>query len=316
MSRLICFLGPSLSAERARALFRCEVRPPAGQGDVWRALEAKPRAIALIDGVFAQRPPVWHHELRSALDAGVTVFGAASMGALRAVELEPFGMIGVGQVFRRYRSGEWNDDADVALLHASAEHAHRPLTVPLVVMRDVAERCPALRGHQRRALRAAAGAQHYTARTWASVAAELPDVDWAAVHAWRRAEGDDLKARDALECLRTAAALVASGAPAALPRTTPLSSLARRERAGRTGGEDATRQALLAAVGAQLGLDADPARVLRRLPRSWPEDRRQSVARVLALDEAALRAPRQLIADAPGPGEAAWLQAPRRRRRR
>ena len=29
-------------------------------------------------------------------------------------------------------SGEWIDDADVALLHASAEHGFRPLTLPLV----------------------------------------------------------------------------------------------------------------------------------------------------------------------------------------
>ena len=32
-------------------------------GDVWRALEDEPRAIALIDGVFEHVPSVWHHEL-------------------------------------------------------------------------------------------------------------------------------------------------------------------------------------------------------------------------------------------------------------
>ncbi|MBX7102103.1 MAG: hypothetical protein K1X89_30590, partial [Myxococcaceae bacterium] len=245
MSGLICFLGPSLEARRARAVARCEVRPPAAQGDVWRALDSRPRAIAIIGGVFAQQPPVWHHELRSALDAGVAVFGAASMGALRAVELEPFGMVGVGEVFRRYRSGAWNDDADVALLHASAEHAHRPLTVPLVVVRDVAEQCPALRPAQRKALVSAAAGQHYTERTWASLAAALPRLEWTAVHAWRREQGDDLKTRDALEFLRTAAAFVASGAPAALPGITPLSSLARQERTGGSGDDDATRQVLL-----------------------------------------------------------------------
>ena len=41
-------------------------------------------------------------------------------------------MVGVGEVFQGYVEGRFVDDADVALLHADSEHAHRPLTVPLV----------------------------------------------------------------------------------------------------------------------------------------------------------------------------------------
>ncbi|MGZ5959233.1 MAG: TfuA-like protein, partial [Myxococcaceae bacterium] len=95
---MIAFLGPSLPAAEARGLGELELRPPARRGDIWRALVRAPRAIALVDGVFEASPSVWHHELRAALDAGVRVFGAASMGALRAAELAAEGMRGVGCV--------------------------------------------------------------------------------------------------------------------------------------------------------------------------------------------------------------------------
>ena len=79
----IAFVGPTLSSAEA-SRFGCEVRPPARQGDVWRALLEHPRALVLIDGVFESTPSVWHHELRAALASGIAVFGASSMGALRA----------------------------------------------------------------------------------------------------------------------------------------------------------------------------------------------------------------------------------------
>jgi hypothetical protein len=54
------------------------------------------------------------------------------MGALRAAELERFGMIGVGEVFLHYSGGFLTDDADVALLHTDADDGWRPLTWPMV----------------------------------------------------------------------------------------------------------------------------------------------------------------------------------------
>jgi hypothetical protein len=128
---IVAFLGPSFSG----ATGGIQRRPPARQGDVWRALHDGAKAIALIDGVFEQAPSVWHHEILDALAEGVPVFGGASMGALRAAELQKFGMVGVGQIFRWYASGEIIDDAEVALLHADAEHQFRPLTIPQVNVR-------------------------------------------------------------------------------------------------------------------------------------------------------------------------------------
>ena len=62
--------------------------------------------IGLVDGRYEDIAAVWHKEILYAIEQGALVFGAASMGALRAAECADFGMIGVGAVFERYRSGE------------------------------------------------------------------------------------------------------------------------------------------------------------------------------------------------------------------
>ena len=54
-----------------------------------------PGAIGVIDGYFDGVPSVWHKEILWALSQGIRVFGGASMGALRAAELDGFGMTGV-----------------------------------------------------------------------------------------------------------------------------------------------------------------------------------------------------------------------------
>ncbi len=124
------FLGPSLPLAEARRLLDAVYLPPARQGDVCRALrDHAPAAIALIDGYFEQVPAVWHKELLWALAQGVRVYGAASMGALRAAELCQFGMVGVGQIFEAYRDGvfpsysaeRFEDDDEVAVSHGPAE---------------------------------------------------------------------------------------------------------------------------------------------------------------------------------------------------
>lgn len=143
----VVFAGPSLprrpDAEWQGLLGRCELRPPARRGDVLAALPLQPRAIVLVDGYYFTMPAVTHKELLYALDAGVRVIGAASLGALRALELAPFGMVGVGEVFARYRSGEIDGDDEVALLHTPAEHGYRPLGVALVEVRHAVDRLAA-----------------------------------------------------------------------------------------------------------------------------------------------------------------------------
>ena len=55
------------------------------------------------------------------MSQGIHVFGSASMGALRAAELWPFGMEGVGVIFESYRDGRLEDDDEVAIAHGPSE---------------------------------------------------------------------------------------------------------------------------------------------------------------------------------------------------
>ena len=90
MSTIHVFLGPSLSWDEAREILPdATFLPPAKAGDVYLAVKRGATVIAIIDGVFEQVPSVWHKEVLYALSLGVHVFGASSMGALRAAELHP-----------------------------------------------------------------------------------------------------------------------------------------------------------------------------------------------------------------------------------
>jgi len=132
---LVVFLGPSLPIADARRLLPARYLGPARCGDVLRARRLAPRAIALVDGVFASSPATWHKEILLALDDGISVYGASSMGALRAAELAPFGMVGVGQIFEAYRDGVYTDDDEVALLHGPAGSNYRELSEAMVNIR-------------------------------------------------------------------------------------------------------------------------------------------------------------------------------------
>lgn len=113
---VIIFTGPSLHPEEAKEILDADYRPPVGRDDILLALEDMPRIIGIIDGVFHQTPAVSHKELLKALDSGVKVVGGSSMGALRASELDDMGMIGIGEVYKSYKSGEIESDDDVAVV--------------------------------------------------------------------------------------------------------------------------------------------------------------------------------------------------------
>ncbi len=292
---ILAFVGPSLS-KVPRGI---SMRPPARQGDLWRALELKPSAIVLIDGVFESVPSVWHHELRAALASGIPVFGAASMGALRAAELAAFGMIGIGQIFRWYRDGVLNDDGAVALLHADREHGYRPLTVPLVNVMHVAR---GLKDGKR--LVRMAREIFYQQRTW-------PEI-WKRFG--RRTPVEDLKALDARECLEAALALVRSKAPRRPVEPLDVSSFVRRRRLVDVHGarlralekdtkltDDGTRALLLAGWARSLGVEPDPKAVkrLERQLRVADASERLRLARVLALEQWVLEHPEQMLPDGP-----------------
>jgi hypothetical protein len=133
--KAVVFVGPSLHGRTLDVRPEIALRPPAAQGDIYRACKLRPQAIGLIDGYFEGVPSVWHKEVLWALSQGIVVYGSASMGALRAAELDVFGMTGIGAIYDWYRSGVIEDDDEVALLHGPAEAGYLPLSEPSVNVR-------------------------------------------------------------------------------------------------------------------------------------------------------------------------------------
>ena len=145
MTEPVVFAGPCLAGlgERRRRtlLAGFDLQPPAQRGDVLAAVARRPVAIVLLDGYYYTVGAVTHKELLYALEEGVRVIGAASMGALRAAEMEAFGMTGVGRIFSWYRDGVLDGDDEVAVLHAPAERGYRPVTLALVEIRAALACC-------------------------------------------------------------------------------------------------------------------------------------------------------------------------------
>lgn len=165
----ILFAGPSLPDATALCGPDIDARPPAAHGDVLAAVRVGATAIGIVDGNFEQVAPVWHKEILHALEAGVAVFGAASMGALRAAECDSFGMIGIGRIYADYASGRRVDDADVALLHGPAELGYPALSLPLVNVEATLERLGGLDQGDLSRLRDAARRLFYKDRTWPTI---------------------------------------------------------------------------------------------------------------------------------------------------
>ena len=120
--RIVVFIGPSLTLNDARKILDAEFHPPVARGDIAALLNDPPDIIGIIDGVFHQQPAVSHREILQAMEAGVTVIGGSSMGALRAAELDNDGMIGIGKVYQNYRDGKIESDDDVAIVFDPVNH--------------------------------------------------------------------------------------------------------------------------------------------------------------------------------------------------
>ena len=177
--RIMVFAGPSLAGVELAAPFVRQ--PPAGAGDLLRWLPHGRCTLLLIDGVFDTRAAVFHKEILWLLARGFRVIGAASMGALRAAELDGHGMIGAGCIYRAYRDGRLTSDAEVAVLHAPAELGGAALSVALVDVRatlQAAVRARVLTVNDARACLAAASAIPYRDRAWASLGAAGAFADW------------------------------------------------------------------------------------------------------------------------------------------
>ncbi len=206
----VLFAGPSLHQDLVflrRHQSDVAWHGPARCGDIARAAQCGASAIGLVDGLFDQNAAPWHKEILYALSLGIGVAGGASMGALRAAECSAFGMIGIGEVYRRYATGEVTDDADVAQLHAPEELNYLPLTEPWVNVEPTFRRMGdhnVLSGAAIDALIATARRMHYSERTYPVIVRRTGGLSEAqattALH-WLRENAIDQKRLDALAVL-------------------------------------------------------------------------------------------------------------------
>jgi hypothetical protein len=219
----VVFLGPTLPRAEAADLLPATCLPPARQGDIYRAVRTlRPEVVGLVDGRFLDTGAVWHREILWALSEGVHVFGAASMGALRAAELSPFGMRGVGQVFAAYRDGCWpgdpgpfEDDDEVAVVHAPPELGGAALSDAMVDLRatlDAAAAAGVIAASDRRLLIEALKRKPFAERSVATLlqdAARFLDAATARhLAAWLPGNKVERKRLDAIEMLQAMAALL------------------------------------------------------------------------------------------------------------
>ena len=179
------------------------------------------------DGVVLDVPAVWHREILWALSEGVHVFGAASMGALRAAELAPFGMLGIGTIFAAYQAGRWpgddvafEDDDEVAVIHAPAEAGGAALSDAMVDLRaslGAAEVAGVIDRHGRTTIVAAMKSLHFPARSYTRLgdAARALLGDAAAVRLidWLGANRVAQKRLDAIAMLQAMASLLENDPP-------------------------------------------------------------------------------------------------------
>ncbi|MFJ8025533.1 TfuA-like protein [Streptomyces sp. NPDC096311] len=112
-----------------------ELRPPVAAGDLLALPLAAGDTVGIVDGLFHQVRAVPHKEILAVLGRGVSVLGAASMGALRTAELDVFGMRGVGQIYQDFRRRRLEADDEVALLHGPPASGYRAMSEPLVTIR-------------------------------------------------------------------------------------------------------------------------------------------------------------------------------------
>jgi TfuA protein len=204
---VVVYLGPSLPREAAGRILQADYRPPIRRGDLAQLLPHPPRFVGIVDGEFYQSLAVSPKEILPLLDAGVTVLGAASMGALRAAETWRYGMIGVGRIFRLYCAGAIDGDDEVALTYCP--ETYRTSSEPLVNFRLAladARRsgviAAALSSCLIRRLKRLYFPERTVGRFWAEAGRMAPPKELRRLRRFFLTEAPDAKAADAADLLR------------------------------------------------------------------------------------------------------------------
>lgn len=134
MNRIVVFSGPSLCENESQFNgLKTTWQPPVQSGSLYKCQLRKGDVVLMLDGYYGNVPAIKHQEIIEFINEGVLIYGAASLGALRAAELHTVGMIGLGYVFNQYMVGLIDGDDEVAVLHDPIDFTSH--SVPLVNVR-------------------------------------------------------------------------------------------------------------------------------------------------------------------------------------
>ena len=205
LRRVLAFAGPSLCGAPPHLIDQVELRGPARRGDLEALLDDEPGVVLLVDGLFGTSLAVTVTECRELLERGWTIVGAGSIGAVRAAELFPAGMIGIGDVYALLRLGVLTSDADVAVAYEPDTYCE--ISVAMVHVRAALASVTGLSAADRAALLAAARHCYWMERSAAMLAKSWSSitVDPAAVESLLAVLADPEghpKRRDGLLALR------------------------------------------------------------------------------------------------------------------
>lgn len=202
------FVGPTFPFGQINEYLNipATIFPPIKRGDI-ETLPADHDIIVIIDGVFHSTLSVSAREILLALKKKI-IYGCSSMGALRAAELDKYGMIGVGEVYKMYVDRTITSDGEVALLFDPITYEN--MTIPMVNVRFAltqAVRHQVINQETRDYLLAIAGKMHYTELDYLSIIRnanqERNEVNYEELLKFLELNIDslDLKKKDAIELI-------------------------------------------------------------------------------------------------------------------
>jgi len=213
--QIVIYVGPSLAVQDARQILDADYRPPIRRGDIVALMKAPPKIIGIIDGKFFQSFAISPKEMLPGIDAGIVMLGSSSMGALRAVELHPFGMIGVGRIFEMYHTGEIDADDEVAMVFD--DETGRAHSVPMVNVRvalETAVKEGVISAESERMLVKLVKDLYFPERSYAMLlklaSDKIPEQERASLRQYLQERAPDAKRDDAIQLLHEVKRLAAT----------------------------------------------------------------------------------------------------------
>ncbi len=224
--KITVFGGPTISEQEVKEIVKADYLPPVRHSDVVSLVRNdRPDVIVIFDGEIISHPTVWHNEIIEALNCGVKVYGAAGIGALRAVELHNFGMIGIGKIFAQYRDKLLEADSEVFVKYDRQGNSYVPLSKPMVNLRATFKAVLSgnlIKEDEHEALLNAAGSLNFEERTFENISLNLQkeNLDPVSLEKLEKIMQEhyiDLQKEDAIETLQVVSRLTLEDIQTPLP---------------------------------------------------------------------------------------------------